>query len=153
MAGSRPRFLTDLTAGRFTNSSFLRNHCVLTKCVLRTLRCAKFFRMCKVLSAWNELESNLSTRREAFNMLFLVHFDFKHHEYILVLFYSLIFACTQFDTVTFLTSSCCSWSLKAATSRRASRCRGEIHPINSCSCKRTRDPTILSQQERILVER
>ena len=82
-----------------------------------------------------------------------MHFDFKHHEYILVLFYSLIFACTQFDTVTFLTSSCCSWSLKAATSRRASRCRGEIHPINSCSCKRTRDPTILSQQERILVER
>ena len=70
-----------------------------------------------------------------------MHFDFKHHEYILVLFYSLIFVCTQFDTVTFLTSSCCSWSLKAATSRRASRCRGEIHPINSCSCKRTRDPT------------
>ncbi len=46
------------------NSSFLRNHCVLTKEVLWD------FEMCKVLSACNELESNLSTRIEAFKSCF-----------------------------------------------------------------------------------
>lgn len=47
MAGSRPRFLTDLTAGRFTNSSLLRNHCVLTKCALRTLKNSFPYVSCK----------------------------------------------------------------------------------------------------------